>query len=140
MLHMKISVANLSTSLGVCQAFALVSGPQPGRAPSQVCHYKRTSKKKSALTQRWGNTNRLSPNSGSSRLYPDSDGDDRFDDDMGFGNSLQHAKWKSDEFLSNLAYRYYNWREDTLSDLTLFMGLSALLFLAAANIQVCMPP
>lgn len=44
---------------------------------------------------------------------------------------------------SVVLYRYYNWREDTLSDLTLFIGFSGLLFLVAADIEVCwfwLPP
>lgn len=92
---------------------------------------------------RWGNENRLTPG----REKPESQwlpGDEHnylqsIDEEEDAKASPTEWQRAVGDALGQLQYRYFNWRQDTWSDLQLFMVLNTLVFLAGAWVEVSAP-
>lgn len=88
---------------------------------------------------RWGNENRLTPG----REKPESQwlpGDEHnylqsIDEEEDAKASPTEWQRAVGDALGQLQYRYFNWRQDTWSDLQLFMVLNTLVFLAGAWVE-----
>ena len=91
---------------------------------------------------KWGNANRLSSTgeeSGGDRWLPEGDTTLLHSIDTSGGSPPPPtAEWQQAlaEKAGQLQYQYFNWRQDTRSDLQLFVFLNSLVYLFGALIQV----
>lgn len=91
-----------------------------------------------ARSGRWGNQNRLSENKA---VHPDVESSSLHSLEEGSRPAQPMPEWHRDlaREAGRLQYLYFNWRQDTWSDLQLFMVLNTLVFLAGAWVEVSAP-